>query len=78
MTFHRIVKDFMIHGGDPKGDGSGGLGYEFPNETDQVLKYNKSSVFSMVNSGLDTNSSQFFITQKATPGLMGNTAFLQR
>jgi peptidyl-prolyl cis-trans isomerase A (cyclophilin A) len=62
LTFHRVVKDFVIQTGDPLGDGSGGAGYEFPNEISSALSFDTAGVVGMANAGPNTNSSQFFIT----------------
>ncbi len=77
VKFHRVIKDFMVQAGQPKGQGRRSVGYsfedEFPlNETGQLIyKHDSEGVLSMANAGPATNSSQFFITHKATPWLDG-------
>jgi len=71
LIFHRVMKDFMIQGGDPLGTGRGNQGYRFMDEFNDSLVHDKKGVLSMANSGANTNTngSQFFITHKATPWL---------
>jgi peptidyl-prolyl cis-trans isomerase A (cyclophilin A) len=75
VIFHRIIKDFMLQGGDPLGQGVGGPGYEFDDEIHPELSFNEPYVLAMANAGKragkGTNGSQFFITTVATPWLQG-------
>ncbi len=78
LKFHRVLNDFMIQGGDPKGNGSGGPGYKFENEHPkkedgtEMFIFDKAGVLAMANSGRDTNGSQFFITHIEYPSLNGS------
>lgn len=74
-VFHRIIKDFMVQGGDPLGQGVGGPGYQFDDEIHPELNFQKPYVLAMANAGKQmgrgTNGSQFFITTVPTPWLQG-------
>lgn len=71
VTFHRVISDFMIQGGDPTGSGMGGPGYKFECECKPHLMHNKAGILSMANAGPNTNGSQFFVTHGPTPHLNG-------
>ena len=71
LMFHRVIEDFMVQGGCPKGTGTGGPGWEIADEFAKGLKHDSEGVLSMANAGPNTNGSQFFITLVPTPWLDG-------
>ncbi|MEP3921719.1 peptidylprolyl isomerase, partial [Nonlabens ulvanivorans] len=71
LLFHRVMKDFMIQGGDYTGTGSGNVGYKFDQEIVDTLNHNAKGILSMANAGPNTNGTQFFIMHKETPFLNG-------
>jgi peptidyl-prolyl cis-trans isomerase A (cyclophilin A) len=75
-VFHRVIPKFMIQGGDPLGNGTGGPGYKFADEIGPTNRFDRSGLLAMANAGPNTNGSQFFITEVPTPHLdRGHTIF---
>ncbi|MCI4365014.1 MAG: peptidylprolyl isomerase [Thermoplasmata archaeon] len=78
LTFHRVIPGFMIQGGCPKGDGTGGPGYEIKDEIDPSLRHDSPGILSMANAGPNTGGSQFFVTLAPTKWLDGKHAVFGR
>ena len=74
LKFHRVIADFMIQGGCPQGNGTGGPGYHIKDEFGEGLKHDGAGILSMANAGPDTGGSQFFVTLVPTPWLNGKHA----
>jgi cyclophilin family peptidyl-prolyl cis-trans isomerase len=74
LKFHRVIAEFMLQGGDPSGNGTGGPGYKIPDEFGIGLKHDTPGILSMANAGPNTGGSQFFVTLVSTPWLNGKHA----
>jgi peptidyl-prolyl cis-trans isomerase A (cyclophilin A) len=70
-VFHRVISEFMIQGGDPRGTGTGGPGYTFEDEVSEGPSFDRPGLLAMANAGPNTNGSQFFVTVTPTPWLTG-------
>ena len=78
ITFHRVIEGFMLQGGCPKGDGTGGPGYTIPDEFHDELRHDSEGVLSMANAGPNSGGSQFFVTLAPTAWLDGKHAVFGR